>query len=84
MDVLIHLGINTVSLEGEGFEAFVQQGDRVKKGDRLIRADLELIREKGLNAQTMMILPEGENLEVEIFAAENACRKDRAMVVCRK
>ncbi|MDY3251349.1 MAG: sucrose-specific PTS transporter subunit IIBC [Candidatus Choladocola sp.] len=84
VDVLIHLGINTVSLEGEGFEAFVQQGDRVKKGDRLIRADLELIREKGLNAQTMMILPEGGDLDVEIFASEKACRKDRAMTVCRK
>ncbi len=57
--MLIHIGINTVQLDGDGFEAFVAQGDKVKQGDKLIYADLDLIQEKGLNPQTMMILPEG-------------------------
>ena len=84
MEILIHIGINTVSLEGQGFEAFVAQGDRVECGDKLICADLNLIREKGLSPQTMMILPEGNGLDVTVFSSEQAEIGDKAMEVRRK
>ncbi|MCD8170683.1 MAG: glucose PTS transporter subunit IIA, partial [Clostridiales bacterium] len=67
VEVLIHIGINTVQLDGAGFEAYVAQGDKVKRGDKLILADLKLIKEKGLNPQTMMILPEGGGLKTEVY-----------------
>ena len=79
VEVLIHIGINTVQLDGQGFEAFVSQGDKVKKGDKLIAADLDLIREKGMDPQTMMILPEGGNLDVTVYPGEQADAKNVAV-----
>lgn len=46
-DLLIHIGLNTVMLDGEGFEVLVQQGDRVHAGQPLLKFNMELIQEKG-------------------------------------
>ena len=83
VDVLIHIGINTIQLDGEGFEAFVEQGIRVKRGDRLIKAELDYIRQKGLNPQTIMIFPEGDGLTVETFPAAAADLNTPAVKVSR-
>ncbi|MCC2879172.1 sucrose-specific PTS transporter subunit IIBC [Lachnoclostridium pacaense] len=83
VEVLIHIGINTVQLDGAGFEAYVAQGDKVKRGDKLILADLKLIKENGLNPQTMMILPEGGGLKTEVYPLAGADAGTRAMAVRR-
>ena len=83
-EVLIHAGIDTVKLNGEGFEVFVEQGQHVKKGDRLLRMDLDFIRSEGLNPQTMMIFTEGAALGVEVFPAESGGVDHRAVEVRRK
>lgn len=84
VELLIHAGINTVQLNGEGFEAFVAQGDAVKKGDKLLKADLDFIREKGLNPQTMMIFPEAMNLEIIPIPGENVNENTAAVQVVKK
>lgn len=56
MELLIHIGIDTVQLNGEGFEAFVEQGQKVKKGDKLVYADLKRIEEKGFSTQIPVVV----------------------------
>ena len=47
MELLIHEGVDTVALKGEGFTLYVKEGDSVKVGDKLIKFDAELIKSKG-------------------------------------
>lgn len=72
-DLLIHAGIDTVKMEGDGFEAFVQQGSVVHKGDKLLKMDLDKVRAAGYNPQTMMILPQAStDLALEVHTCANA------------
>ena len=45
-EMLIHVGIDTVSLSGDSFEAFVHDGDHVRTGDKLLKADIQEIKDK--------------------------------------
>lgn len=56
--ILIHCGINTVSLAGEGFETYVVEGQEVKKGDKLIKMDLNRVIAEGYSTQTLIIVNE--------------------------
>ena len=55
-ELLIHVGVDTVKMEGKGFTKKVADGDKVHAGDVLIEADLDAIREAGYPATTMVIL----------------------------
>lgn len=54
IEVLMHIGIDTVRLKGEGFRALVSPGQKVKAGDALIRFDLDKIKRSGYSATTPM------------------------------
>ena len=71
VDVLIHIGINTVELEGNGFKAHVQQGDKIKKGDLLVSFDKDFIKQQGYDPTVIFIVTEmGEKKEMEISAGK--------------
>ncbi|MEX2784666.1 beta-glucoside-specific PTS transporter subunit IIABC [Streptococcus sp. H49] len=69
-EILIHIGINTVDLAGKGFEAFVKQGDRVVKGQKLIAFDKQIIENAGFSNQTMVIITNSADY-TEIKAKDN-------------
>lgn len=67
-ELLIHVGIDTVNLEGNGFETFVSEGDQVKKGQKLLEFDLSFIKEKATSTITPVVftnLPAGTTVKLE-------------------
>jgi glucose-specific phosphotransferase system IIA component len=56
VEILIHVGIDTVKMNGEGFEMLVKQGQKVKAGDPLIRFDLDLVRKKAKSTITPILI----------------------------
>ena len=68
-ELLIHVGVDTVKLEGRGFTKMVADGAKVRRGDVLIEADLETIKAAGYPATTMVILTNADQYS-EIRKAE--------------
>ncbi|AWB45922.1 PTS beta-glucoside transporter subunit EIIBCA [Paenibacillus sp. CAA11] len=59
VQLLIHIGINTVGLKGSGFKVHVNTGDKVSKGQLLVEFDMETIRQAGLPLVTPVLIPSG-------------------------
>ena len=63
-EILLHVGIDTVALGGEGFELHVQQGQRVRAGDRLLSFDIDLLARRAKSVLTPVIVLEGGGFTV--------------------
>ncbi|WP_125152070.1 PTS sugar transporter subunit IIA [Clostridium rectalis] len=63
LEILLHIGIETVSMKGEGFETFVGAGDKVKVGDKLVSFNLDLINEKAKSDLSPMIITNKDIIE---------------------
>ncbi|KQU59866.1 PTS glucose transporter subunit IIA [Bacillus sp. Leaf406] len=61
-ELLIHIGLETVSMKGEGFEAHVSEGSKVQAGDPLITFDVSLVEEKAKSTITPIILTNGDDM----------------------
>ena len=79
IELLIHAGIDTVKMEGKGFETFVETGVKVKKGDKLLSFDMDLVKEKGYQTQTMFLVADAKGKEVEVIEATNADNDTKIM-----
>lgn len=80
LEILVHVGLETVSLNGEGFEILVKEGDRVKAGQPVAKADLALIRERGLKTITSMVLTGGAD-DMELHCAEGIAAAGKTPVL---
>lgn len=81
LDVLLHIGIDTNSLNGEGFTAYVKEGDEVKPGQLLIRFQLSFIKEHAKSLATPMIITNPENIQSWSYAPYGKVRKGQAAVM---
>ncbi len=74
MEILIHIGIDTVGLKGEGFTAMISEGDEVKQGQALMEVDLDFVKENAPSIVTPIVftnLQEGQTVNVKASGQVN-------------
>lgn len=82
VEVLIHIGINTVELDGKGYQAHVKQGDMVKKGDLLVSFDKESIEKAGYDSTVVFVITDmGDGKQLDIKAGCEMNALDKVMCV---
>lgn len=81
VELLIHAGIDTVKMEGEGFELYVDAGDQIKKGDKLLSFDMDLVKKKGYQTQTMFLVADANGKTLEVTPAQKADNDQKIMTL---
>ena len=66
VEMLMHIGMDTVSLEGKGFVAHVEQGDKVVVGQQLISFDMDVIKKAGLVTETPVIITNQDDFQADV------------------
>jgi PTS system sucrose-specific IIC component len=64
-EILVHIGINTVELGGQGFCLLVEQGQTVKRGDLMVEVDMDYVKGKGKDLTTMVLFTSGEAVVIK-------------------
>ena len=80
LEILVHVGLETVSLNGEGFEILVKEGERVKAGQPVAKVDLALLRERGLKTITSIVLTGGAE-DLELHGADGMAKAGKTQVL---
>ncbi|MDP4133175.1 MAG: glucose PTS transporter subunit IIA [Bacillota bacterium] len=84
LDILIQVGIGTSELMGEGFKTYIKKGDKVKKGDLIAYADLNLFKEKGFPIHSPIIITNIENIKNVKFNVGNVKAFETVIMEYRK
>ena len=84
-ELLLHIGLDTVALKGAHFKAHVKTGDKVRKGDLLLEADLNAIREAGYDVITPMIVCNTDCFaEVKAVTGAEVTPQDTVLILTSK
>lgn len=75
IDVLVHIGLDTVNLQGKGFNVHVKQGQRVNAGEVMVEFNPEILKQNNLDPTTMVIFTEGFPSKIQVDA-KNVHRND--------
>lgn len=76
-ELLLHIGLDTVSLNGEGFQVFVKENDKVKQGDRLMEFDKALIESKGFATTCILVVKNSDDYpDTEYFSGMDAVQNE--------
>ena len=83
-ELLVHIGVDTVSLNGEGFEQLAEAGTKVKAGTPIIKIDRELIKSKGFSLMTPVLITNPDSFtintieNIDVVAGETTVIKYQA------
>ena len=85
LDILVHVGLETVSLKGEGFKVYIKEGDMVKAGELIAEVDLEYLKHKNISATTPVLICAGaENKLMETASGTAVAGKTSVITLSEK
>ena len=70
-EILVHVGLETVNLKGEGFRLLKHQGDHVNAGEKILEVDIEVLKEKQIDLVTPIIVTNSDCFELEVKAFDS-------------
>lgn len=81
VEIMIHVGIDTVSMNGKGFKVFVKENEKVKEGEKLLSFDKELIESEGFDTTCMFVVINSDQFSnVNYFINQDVTEKET--VIC--
>ena len=84
VEILIHIGLDTVDLNGKGFTSYVKKGDKVKKGDMLISFDKEFMVKNNIDLVTPMVITNSSDYDIELLVTEDNVNLNREIIKVKK
>ncbi|MGG5342363.1 beta-glucoside-specific PTS transporter subunit IIABC [Enterococcus sp. AZ192] len=81
IEILFHIGIDTVNLGGKYFESFVSEGQKVTQGDMLIKFNLLKIKEAGFDPTTIIVITEPKNVKFNLVSEEQVTKEEKIFVI---
>lgn len=85
LDILVHVGLETVSLKGEGFKVYIKEGDLVKAGELIAEVDLEFLKNKGISSTTPVLVCAGaEEKEMTVANGKSTAGKTEVITLTEK
>lgn len=79
-ELLLHIGIDTVNLKGDGFESFVKDGQHIAKGDLLLKADLSLIKENNYQTVAILCITDPKDLKLT-YTLESEVKANESLLI---
>lgn len=81
VELLIHVGVDTVKMQGDGFQVFVTEGQKVKNGEKLLKFDRDKIRKAGYSDTTAVLVTNSDDYSSVKTVAENVKQKDTVIII---
>lgn len=80
IELIVHVGLDTVALKGEGFQVLVNEGDKVYKGQKLFVVDFDYLEKQGKNTMTIVAFTNLVNKEIKIVSDDTVAARQEAIV----
>lgn len=81
IEILLHIGVDTVNMKGEGFETFVEKSQQVKVGDKLIAFNNDLIKAKVKSNLSVLVLTDNEIMKSVRFNLGNVDKNNEVIII---
>lgn len=83
-EILVHIGLDTVDLNGEGVTKLASKGKKVKRGTPVISVDLDLMKEKGIVMTTPLVVTNSDDFDLQIHDCTDVIAGQTEVITCKK